>query len=289
MATEDEGTGRPAVLHTASKVVEVDPDAGTLVLANGTTFSGDLILGADGVSVRILPALTITLRNRILTRPQSVTRKVVAGEHFKPFSSGKAAFRFLVPRQKVLDNPATAHLVAEGYMTLWYGDDRRLVMYPCNDNTMMNFVAIHPSELSASKGEGGSLVAFFTAGLDCQLTSGWCADWSRGASKETLLNVYEAFGPAVKALLEMVDTTSLKVWTLLDMDRIPRWFKGKAVLLGDAAHPFLPRESPYPTVGANATDRLQTRVREGALRSKMPRLYVLCCHVAQRPRIYPRG
>ena len=39
-------------------------------------------------------------------------------------------------------------------MTLWYGDDRRLVMYPCNDNTMMNFVAIHPSELSASKGDG---------------------------------------------------------------------------------------------------------------------------------------
>lgn len=29
-------------------------------------------------------------------------------------------------------------------------------MYPCNDNTMMNFVAIHPSELSASKGEGKS-------------------------------------------------------------------------------------------------------------------------------------
>lgn len=46
----------------------------------------------------------------------------------------------------------------------------------------------------------------------------------------------------------MVDTASLKVWTLLDMDRIPRWFKGKVVLLGDAAHPFLPREYPYPTV-----------------------------------------
>jgi hypothetical protein len=39
-------------------------------------------------------------------------------------------------------------------MTMWMGDDRRLVMYPCSDNTMMNFVAIHPSELSASKGEG---------------------------------------------------------------------------------------------------------------------------------------
>lgn len=55
MATGDKGTGPPAVLHTASKIVDVDPDAGTLVLANGSTFSGDLILGADGVSVRITP------------------------------------------------------------------------------------------------------------------------------------------------------------------------------------------------------------------------------------------
>ena len=39
-------------------------------------------------------------------------------------------------------------------MTMWMGDDRRLVMYPCSDNTMMNFVGIHPSDLSASKGEG---------------------------------------------------------------------------------------------------------------------------------------
>jgi hypothetical protein len=42
----------------------------------------------------------------------------------------------------------------EGIMTMWMGNDRRLVMYPCSDNTMMNFVGIHPSELSASKGEG---------------------------------------------------------------------------------------------------------------------------------------
>lgn len=62
MATGDEGTGPPAVLHTASKVVEVDPDAGSLVLANSSTFSGDLILGADGVSVSIpliLPSYTL--------------------------------------------------------------------------------------------------------------------------------------------------------------------------------------------------------------------------------------
>jgi 2-polyprenyl-6-methoxyphenol hydroxylase-like FAD-dependent oxidoreductase len=40
----------------------------------------------------------------------------------------------------------------------------------------------------------------------------------------------------------MADISALKVWTLLDMDRIPAWHKGRLVLLGDAAHPFLPHQ-----------------------------------------------
>jgi 2-polyprenyl-6-methoxyphenol hydroxylase-like FAD-dependent oxidoreductase len=46
----------------------------------------------------------------------------------------------------------------------------------------------------------------------------------------------------VLALLDLVDVSELKLWTLLDMDRISTWHKDRLVLLGDAAHPFLPRE-----------------------------------------------
>jgi uracil DNA glycosylase len=63
----------------------------------------------------------------------------------------------MIPMSQIRDNVATAKLATrEGYMTMWMGDDRRLVMYTCSNNTMMNFVGIHPSELSASKGEGKS-------------------------------------------------------------------------------------------------------------------------------------
>jgi 2-polyprenyl-6-methoxyphenol hydroxylase-like FAD-dependent oxidoreductase len=34
----------------------------------------------------------------------------------------------------------------------------------------------------------------------------------------------------------------LKLWKLLFRSPIPSWTKGKAVLIGDAAHPMLPRE-----------------------------------------------
>jgi len=61
----------------------------------------------------------------------------------------------MVPHEEIRKSPLTEKLAErQGYMTMWIGDDRRLVMYPCSDNTMMNFVGIHPSELSASKGEG---------------------------------------------------------------------------------------------------------------------------------------
>jgi hypothetical protein len=60
----------------------------------------------------------------------------------------------MVPCADILSNETTRALVHEGQMTLWMGDDRRLVMYPCSDNKVMNFVGIHPSELSISTKEG---------------------------------------------------------------------------------------------------------------------------------------
>lgn len=65
---------------------------------------------------------------------------------------------------------------------------------------------------------------------------------------EQILKVYQNFDPALLDLFRKADPTSLKVWKLLDMEILPTWVKGKLALLGDAAHPFLPRErfSPSP-------------------------------------------
>ncbi|KAH7252821.1 hypothetical protein BKA59DRAFT_436996 [Fusarium tricinctum] len=198
-ATTDDNEGPGAILRLSSQVVDVDPYKMTVTLQNGDQLSGDLILGADGVG--------------------SVVRKAVVGNHIKPFNAGKGAFRFLIPKQQLFDHPATRQLVSKpGYMTFWYANDRRLVMYPCDDNTTMNFIAMHPYGLSASEAYG----------------------FSHRGSKETLLRVYKDFCAVVQTLLNMVDEESLKLWTLLDMDRIPYWVKGGVALLGDAAHPFLP-------------------------------------------------
>ncbi|EXA30902.1 hypothetical protein FOVG_17778 [Fusarium oxysporum f. sp. pisi HDV247] len=193
-ATSQKRQGDPVVLATSSPVASVDVSTTTVTLEDGSSFSGDLILGADGVS--------------------SVTRNAVVGDAIKPFGSGKAAFRFLIPKQKMVEDPELRKLVQDdGFMIMWFGIDRRLVMYPCVNNTVMNLVAMHPSDLSKSDGEG---------------------------NKQNLLDIYANFCPTVQTLLDLVDESSLKLWTLLDMDRIPAWVKNKVALLGDAVHPFLP-------------------------------------------------
>ncbi|KAM3422125.1 hypothetical protein BST61_g2496 [Cercospora zeina] len=193
-----------ARLTLSSRVASVDPKTATLTFEDGKTIRGDLVIGADGV--------------------HSKTRKSIPGGNLQPFDSGKSAFRFLIPTDALRSDPITAPLVEkEGYLTMWIGDDRRLVMYPCNSGTMMNFVAIHPSQETANDISGQE-------------------GWQELGSKERLLQVYKQFAPSVQSILEKADGSTLKVWNLLDMAAVPSFINSRLAIIGDAAHPFLPHQ-----------------------------------------------
>lgn len=68
------------------------------------------------------------------------------------------------------------------------------------------------------------------------------ADWNQEGQTSKLVEVYKGFGSDVSALLSLADASTLKVWNLLDMKVIPTWVNDRLALLGDAAHPFLPRK-----------------------------------------------
>lgn len=59
-----------------------------------------------------------------------------------------------------------------------------------------------------------------------------------------MLEVYQNFDPGLKAILSKADPETLKLWELLDMDNLPSWTNERLALLGDAAHPYLPRMHP---------------------------------------------
>lgn len=152
--------GVPAKLETRSRVLEVDAENATITLENGQTVQGDLVIGADGVHVSHFSPAVISLLPFLIYLAnadnfQSKCRAQIPGGNVKPFGSGKSAFRFLIPRKTLQEDPETKDFVEnEGILIMFIGDDRRFVMYPCSNNELLNFVVIHPSsESEASDGE----------------------------------------------------------------------------------------------------------------------------------------
>lgn len=59
-ATSPEGEGEAIELRTSSRAVDVDPHSGNVILENGEQVHGDVIVGADGVHVRVTPTMAPT-------------------------------------------------------------------------------------------------------------------------------------------------------------------------------------------------------------------------------------
>ena len=51
-AISDSGAGTPVNLVTGARVVDIDIEGHTITLEDGSSFSGDMVIGADGVHVR---------------------------------------------------------------------------------------------------------------------------------------------------------------------------------------------------------------------------------------------
>jgi salicylate hydroxylase len=63
--------------------------------------------------------------------------------------------------------------------------------------------------------------------------------WQAAGDKTTIVKAFSKFSPGVQQVIASADK-DLKVWDLYDMESLPTWTRGRAALLGDAAHPFQP-------------------------------------------------
>jgi len=156
---------------------------------------------------------------------------------------GQSIFRFLVPTEKLRAHPVTAAIFPEsepsGIHVAVLGN-RRMVWYPCRNGTLQNCAMIHADER-------------YSAGVE---------DWHAGASKEDLLNTYKAFHPALVELCNQAD--DIRLWPLLFRRPNATWTKGRAILIGDAAHPMLPHQ------GQGGAQGLEDGAALGVLLSHIP-------------------
>lgn len=98
------------------------------------------------------------------------------------------------------------------------GLDRRIVIYPCRSGNLLNVVAIHPATTKQSTKD---------------------SSWHESGSLQDLSDTYKDFGLEIREMCKLAE--DVKLWSL-GTRRPLRKFSGRLVLLGDAAHPTLPRK-----------------------------------------------
>ncbi|KIK45449.1 hypothetical protein CY34DRAFT_536551 [Suillus luteus UH-Slu-Lm8-n1] len=184
-------------IRVNSRVVSVDPSKPCVTLASGEVVSADLIIGADGV--------------------KSVTRGYIIGEPDKPRATGDAAYRALIPAEKLLQDDDLKHLVERMESNIWMGPRGHIVGYPISAKKEFNLVMMHPDE-----------------------TEGAVESWTAEGNVEKMKETYKEWSPIIQKLLALVPSTL--DWKLMDRDPLPTWIHkdGKLALLGDSCHPMLP-------------------------------------------------
>ena len=105
----------PDRVHLGARLdaVTQTPDEARLHLADGTTVTADLVVGADGI--------------------HSIARGQIAVD--RPKYSGQAIYRGLVPAERV------PFLLTEPRVQLWFGPDQHCVCYPVSSGRQVSFGA----------------------------------------------------------------------------------------------------------------------------------------------------
>lgn len=166
------------------------------------TVECDVLLGADGVKSKTRVSMLDDL---------NVDAKVV--------DSGQAAYRIMLTRDQMKDDPELLALIDGNQSTRWIGEKKHIIAYPVSSKTIYNISTAHPD-------------TNFAAAPDETYTT-------RG-SKESMLSVYSDFAPVCRKMLDMVPEAEVCEWKLRVHQPLPTWVHGSLALIGDACHPTLP-------------------------------------------------
>jgi salicylate hydroxylase len=153
---------------------------------------------------------------------KSLVRTVMLGQlgiAAEAEDTGQAAYRVLLPREKMESDPEMMALLDSNQVTRWIGEKRHWIAYPIHSRTIYNLSSIQPD------------VNFAAVPSMTYTTKG---------SKKAMLDVFSDFCPVVQRMLDLVPDGEVVEWKLRVHKPLPTWVHGSVALLGDACHPTLP-------------------------------------------------
>ncbi|KAG1767425.1 FAD/NAD(P)-binding domain-containing protein [Suillus occidentalis] len=165
-----------------------------LLFESGEVVHADLVIGADGV--------------------KSTLRQYVVGGPDRARSTGDAAYRAIIPTEKLLQDPDLRPLVEKPEMVGWMGPHRHIMAYNIRAKREYNLVMIHPDDGSEES-------------------------WTAKGNTDKMRAEFAGWEPRIQKLMAMIPSTLS--WKLMDRDPLETWIHkdGKLVLLGDSCHPML--------------------------------------------------
>ncbi|KIH88774.1 salicylate hydroxylase [Sporothrix brasiliensis 5110] len=155
---------------------------------------------------------------------RSKARTLVLGYEDKPKSSGYAVWRAWFPNTDMMRDPRTRAFCANGdTFNGWIGPDVHFLFSTIKNGSDCCWVLTHRDEHDIKE------------------------SWSFPGKLEDVYKVLEGWDPLCRAIVEK--TPSLVDWKLVYRDPLPTWTSthGRILLLGDAAHPFLPTSAQGAT------------------------------------------
>ncbi|KAJ7500396.1 hypothetical protein B0H11DRAFT_2378028 [Mycena galericulata] len=196
-----EGEGPPAQLRLGHKVVGCDPEAGTITLQTGEIVHADFIVGADGVN--------------------SVVRTHILGHVQGAPESGWSCVRIVLETPTNLREMPELEWFHEGVVgarviTAKEGLFRMWGVFPIRNGTLINMVLFYAD---SPENEAGSRPT---------------------ATKEEMLAQFSDFDTKFLRILDLPAHGPFRGWKLRVVPELPTWIRGRAALLGDAAHATLP-------------------------------------------------
>ncbi|CAD0096301.1 unnamed protein product [Aureobasidium vineae] len=228
-AVSEDVPGSPAVIRTSSGVTGCDCGSGTVFLSNGTSVQGDIIVGADGIRSAI--------RDEVI--------KGSASEGSKAIPTGLSAYRILVDTDKLpkLDVAENIFDLKRSATTMIVGHDRRVIMGPGRGGEMFGLVCLVPDPNPNEEG----------------------TSWNNAAPLQEVLDAFKAFPAWIREIMSHAPDVAL--WQLRDIDPLTTWTKGRAILIGDAAHAMLPTQGQGASQSIEDAEALQAFLADNTSKS----------------------